>query len=196
MYVNVAVLTETRAHERRLALVPSVIPKLVKLGARLHMQPGAGAALHLPDAAFEDVVFIADRTALVKDADVVLAVQPPALEVIDAMREGAILMCFIYADNEPALVKRLQQRKITCFAMERVPRITRAQAMDALSSQSALAGILRHTAGFDALGSGCSQNHQCRRLNRACPGSRDGSGRCGPGGHRDGAPPRRCRRRL
>ena len=139
MYVNVAVLKETRAHERRVALVPSVVPKLVKLGARLHMQPGAGAH-HLDDAAFEDVAFIADRTALVKDADVVLAVQPPALEVVNAMKEGAILVSFIYAHNEPALVKRLLDKKITCFAMERVPRITRAQSMDALSSQSALAG--------------------------------------------------------
>ena len=140
MYINVAVLTETRAHERRVALVPSVIPKLVKLGARLHMQPGAGAANHLDDAAFESVAFIADRTALVKDADVVLSVQPPALEVVSAMKEGAILVSFIYAHNEPALVKRLLEKKITCFAMERVPRITRAQSMDALSSQSALAG--------------------------------------------------------
>ena len=140
MYINVAVLTETRAHERRVALVPSVVPKLVKLGARLHMQPGAGAAIHLDDTAFESVAFIADRTALVKDADVVLAVQPPALEVVSAMKEGAILVSFIYAHNEPALVKRLLEKKITCFAMERVPRITRAQSMDALSSQSALAG--------------------------------------------------------
>jgi NAD(P) transhydrogenase subunit alpha len=140
MYINVAVLTETRAHERRVALVPAVVQKLVKLGARLHMQPGAGAAIHLDDAAFEDVAFIADRTALVKDADVVLAVQPPALEVVNAMKEGAILVSFIYARNEPALVKRLLDKKITCFAMERVPRITRAQSMDALSSQSALAG--------------------------------------------------------
>jgi len=140
MYINVAVLTETRAHERRVALVPSVVPKLVKLGAKLHMQSGAVAAIHLEDAAFENVVFIADRTALVKDADVVLAVQPPALEVVSAMKEGAILVCFVYAHNEPALVKRLLEKKITCFAMERVPRITRAQAMDALSSQSALAG--------------------------------------------------------
>jgi NAD(P) transhydrogenase subunit alpha len=140
MYINVAVLTETRAHERRVALVPSVVQKLVKLGARLHMQPGAGAAIHLDDAAFEDVAFIADRTALVEDADVVLAVQPPALEVVNAMKEGAILVSFIYAHNELALVKRLLDKKITCFAMERVPRITRAQSMDALSSQSALAG--------------------------------------------------------
>ncbi len=140
MYINVAVLKETQAHERRVALVAAVIPKLIKLGAKLHMQTGAGAAIDLDDAAFENVVFMADRNALVKDADVVLAVQPPALEVINAMKEGSILVSFIYAHNEPALVKRLIERKITCFAMERVPRISRAQAMDALSSQAALAG--------------------------------------------------------
>ena len=79
MYINVAVLKETQAHERRVALVPAVIPKLIKLGAKLHMQTGAGAAIDLDDAAFENVVFMADRNALVRDADVVLAVQPPAL---------------------------------------------------------------------------------------------------------------------
>jgi NAD(P) transhydrogenase subunit alpha len=140
MYVNVAVLKETQPHERRVALVPSVVAKLIKLGAKLHMQSGAGDAIKLTDAAFKDVTFVDDRKELVSDADVVLAVQPPALEVIGAMKEGAILMSFIYADKDPALVQRLLDRKITCFAMERVPRITRAQAMDALSSQSALSG--------------------------------------------------------
>ena len=140
MYINVAVLKETQPHERRVALVPAVIAKLVKLGARLHMQVGAAEGIALDEAAFADVAFVADCEALVRDADVVLAVQPPALAVIDAMKEGAILVCFIHAQNEPALVQRLLDRKITCFAMERVPRITRAQAMDALSSQSALAG--------------------------------------------------------
>ena len=140
MYVNVAVLKETHPHERRVALVPSVVGKLVKLGAKLHMQSGAGDANSLTDSAFRDVAFIDDRHALVGDADVVLAVQPPALDVINAMKEGAILISFIYADKEPALVQRLLDKKITCFAMERVPRITRAQSMDALSSQSALAG--------------------------------------------------------
>jgi NAD(P) transhydrogenase subunit alpha len=140
MFVNVAVLKETHPHERRVALVPSVAAKLVKLGAKLHMQSGAGDAVSLVDDAFKDVAFIEDRHALVSDADVVLAVQPPALDVINAMKEGAILISFIYAGNEPALVKRLLDKKITCFAMDRIPRITRAQAMDALSSQSALAG--------------------------------------------------------
>jgi proton-translocating NAD(P)+ transhydrogenase subunit alpha len=140
MYVNVAVLKEVRPHERRVALVPSLVPKLVKLGARLHMQSGAADGIKLNDAAFKDVEIVADRHVLVGDADVVLAVQPPPLDVIDAMKAGAILICFVYADNEKALVQRLVEKKITCFAMERIPRISRAQAMDALSSQSALAG--------------------------------------------------------
>jgi len=140
MYVNVAVLKETQPRELRVALTPSVVAKLTKLGAKLHMQAGAGIAVNLADTAFEDVAFIADRLAMVADADVVLCVQPPASEVVRAMKLGAILICFIYADKEPALVQALLDRKITCFAMERVPRITRAQAMDALSSQSALAG--------------------------------------------------------
>jgi NAD(P) transhydrogenase subunit alpha len=140
MYVNVAVLKETQPHERRVALAPSVVGKLTKLGAKLHMQSGAGDAVSLVDAAFKDVSFTADRHALVRDADVVLGVQAPSLEVISEMKEGAILISFIYASKEPALVKRLLDKKITCFAMDRIPRITRAQAMDALSSQSALAG--------------------------------------------------------
>jgi len=140
MYVNVAVLKETEPHERRVALVPSITAGLVKLGARLHMQTGAGDASSFPDEAYKDVAFVAGRAELLADADVVLAVQPPALDAIDAMKEGAILICFVYAGHAHPLVKRMLEKKITCFAMERIPRITRAQSMDALSSQSALAG--------------------------------------------------------
>ena len=152
MYVNVAVLKETHPHERRVALVPSVVPKLIKLGAKLHMQEGAGNAIKLTDDAFKDVVFMDDRTELVSDADVVLAVQPPALDVVNQMKEGAVLISFIYANREPALVQLLLDKKITCFAMERVPRISRAQAMDALSSQSALAGYYAVQLGATNLG--------------------------------------------
>jgi NAD(P) transhydrogenase subunit alpha len=140
MYVNVAVLKETQPNERRVALVPSLTAKLTKLGARLHMQSGAAEAIKMSDGAFADVVFIEDAKALVGDADVVLGVQPPTLEVVEAMKPGAILISFIYANAQPTLVQKLLERKITCFAMERIPRISRAQAIDALSSQSALAG--------------------------------------------------------
>jgi len=153
MYVNIAVLKETQPNERRVALSPSTAPKLIKLGARLHMQSGAGAAIRLADAAFKDVAICDDRIAMVADADVVLAVQPPALAVIEAMKPGSILICFVYAANEPELVKRLLERKITCFAMERIPRISRAQAMDALSSQSALAGYYAVALGMTHMAS-------------------------------------------
>jgi H+-translocating NAD(P) transhydrogenase subunit alpha len=112
MFVNVAVLKETQQHERRVALVPSVAGRLIKLGARLHMQSGAGDAVALPDSAYTDVAFTDDRKELVRSADVVLAVQPPPLEVVDEMQAGAILVSFIYANNEQALVQRLLDRKI------------------------------------------------------------------------------------
>lgn len=140
MYVNVAVLKEIQPHERRAALTPSSAGTLSKLGAKIHMQSDAGLASNLPDHAFPAVTIIDDPVALARDADVVLAVQPPSLEVIGAMKEGAILISYIYAAARPELVERLLERKITSFAMERIPRITRAQAMDALSSQSALTG--------------------------------------------------------
>jgi H+-translocating NAD(P) transhydrogenase subunit alpha len=152
MSVKVAVLKETRPHERRVALVPSVAPRLIKLGASLSMQTGAAESIRLPDAAFKDVTFTADRKSLVSQADVVLGVQPPTLEDIDALKEGAILISFIYANQQAKLVQRLLERKITCFAMERVPRITRAQAMDALSSQSVLTGYYAVQLGVTRLG--------------------------------------------
>jgi H+-translocating NAD(P) transhydrogenase subunit alpha len=140
MAVKIAVLKETRPNERRVAMVPAVADKLAKLGAEIHMQSGAGDAVKLPDSAFKNVSFAANPQGLVSDADVVVSVQPPSPEVVGAMKEGAILLSFIYAHKEADLTKLLRDRKITCFAMELVPRITRAQAMDALSSQAALAG--------------------------------------------------------
>lgn len=140
MYVNVAVMKETHPHERRVALVPTLCAKLSALGAKLHMQPGAGEASFLPDSAYQGVVFLPNGGHWVHEADVVLAVQAPSLEVIGKMKPGSVLLSFIYAQNNPALVQRLLERQVTCFAMERLPRITRAQSMDALSSQSALSG--------------------------------------------------------
>ena len=152
MYVNVAVLAETRTHEGRVALVPSLVARLVKLGARLHLQAGAGRAAHLADADFADVAIATDRAAMLGDADVVLAVQAPDVEVVDAMKPGAVLICFVHEGKEAALVQRLVDRRITCLAMERLPRISRAQAMDALSSQSALAGYYAVQLGSTHLG--------------------------------------------
>jgi H+-translocating NAD(P) transhydrogenase subunit alpha len=140
MPVKIAVLKETRANERRVAMVPAVADKLGKLGCEIHMQAGAGAASRIPDDAFKKVTTAANPQGLVSDADIVVSVQPPGADVVDAMKDGSILLSFVYAHREPDLVKLMRDKKITCFAMELVPRITRAQAMDALSSQAALAG--------------------------------------------------------
>jgi NAD(P) transhydrogenase subunit alpha len=121
-------------------MVPAVAARLQKLGGRLHMQPGAAASINLPDQAFPDIVFIDAVKDLVAEADVVLAVQAPSRTTIDAMRDGAMLICYLEADAEPELLQQLCAKKITCFAMQNIPRISRAQAMDALSSQAALAG--------------------------------------------------------
>ena len=196
MYVNVAVLKETQPHERRVALVPSVVPKLIKLGAKLHMQSGAGDAIKLTDAAFKDVAFIDDRKALVADADVVLAVQPPALDVIDAMKEGAILISFIYADKEPALVKRLLEKKITCFAMETRPA-HHARAGDGRAVEPVGAcGLLRGAARRDPSRPRSAEDHDGRRRDRAGQGAGHGPRRRRPGGDRHRASSRRRRRRL
>ncbi|MDE3053785.1 MAG: NAD(P) transhydrogenase subunit alpha [Gemmatimonadota bacterium] len=140
MSLKVAVLKETRDGERRVAMVPGVVDRLAKLGAEVWIQAGAGDAVSLPDSAYKNAKIVSDLRQLVGGADVVLSVQPPPADTVRAMKEGAVLVSFVYAHREPQLVKLLRDRRITCFAMELVPRITRAQAMDALSSQAALAG--------------------------------------------------------
>jgi NAD(P) transhydrogenase subunit alpha len=140
MTIRVAVLKETRPGERRVAMTPAVAERLVKLGAEVSVQAGAGEAAGFSDTAFKAVALVADAEQLVANADIVLAVQPPTPETAQAMKPGATLISFVFAEKEPDLLAVLRKRPITCFAMERAPRITRAQALDALSSQSALAG--------------------------------------------------------
>ncbi len=140
MAVKIAVLKETRPNEKRVALVPTVADKLAQLGAEIRLQSGAALGIKIPDNAFRTVSFADNPADLVADADIVLSVQPPELAIVHAMKPGAILISFVYAHKEPEVVKALRDRKITSFAMELVPRISRAQAMDALSSQATLAG--------------------------------------------------------
>lgn len=139
MTVKITAPRETRDNERRVAVVPAVGAKLEKLGAEVSVQKGAGDAARIPDEVFENSGIKVGRLELGK-ADVVLSVQPPSPTDIEKMRKGSILLSFIYANREPKVVKALADAGVTCFAMELVPRITRAQAMDALSTQAALVG--------------------------------------------------------
>ncbi|WP_027351712.1 NAD(P) transhydrogenase subunit alpha [Halotalea alkalilenta] len=144
MALKIAVLKETKDDERRVAIVPSLLPKLAKLGVEVQVQSEAGLRARLPDDAYlqgpSPAKLIDDPKVLVADADIVLAVQAPGLDTVAAMKPGAVLVSFLYLNKVPGLPERLRDGKITAFAMEAVPRISRAQSLDALSSQAALSG--------------------------------------------------------
>jgi NAD(P) transhydrogenase subunit alpha len=139
MPVVVGVLKETAANENRVAIVPEIATKLRALGALVLVEFGAGVAAQFTDPQYTGIEF-ADAAAILARSDVLLTVQPPQLHVIAALKPGAIVVGFMQAYARPDLVKALKERGITSFAMELVPRISRAQSMDALSSQAAVAG--------------------------------------------------------
>lgn len=140
MPIQVAVLKESRPDEKRVAMVPAVADKLSKLGCDISLLSGAGLSSKLPDSAYTAVRFVNTEPELLTTANIVLAVQPPTVEQINLLPPGCILLSFVYPHKDPDLTRLLRDKHISCFAMEQVPRISRAQAMDALSSQAALAG--------------------------------------------------------
>jgi NAD(P) transhydrogenase subunit alpha len=139
MGVVVGVLKETAANETRVALIPEVATKLKGLGATVRIERGAGTAAHFADQAYGDAE-LGDAAAILASADVLLCVQPPSIEVVNRLKEGALVVGFMQAYARPDLVRALQSRRIASLAMELVPRISRAQSMDALSSQASVAG--------------------------------------------------------
>jgi NAD(P) transhydrogenase subunit alpha len=139
MAVVIGVLKETVANETRVAVVPEIATKLKALGARILLERGAGIAAHFPDAAYADAE-ISDSSTILKSAQVLLKVQPPSIAEVNALNEGALVLGFMQAYARPDLVRALKDHRITSFSMELVPRISRAQSMDALSSQASVAG--------------------------------------------------------
>ena len=138
----VVVPREAAPNEHRVALVPETVQKLVKAGVTVRVQRGAGSAASFPDTEYEKAgAMLADGgAAFVADADVVTCVAKPSAETLAAMRKGAILVGFLNPLGDAAYLQTLAQAGMTALAMEMIPRITRAQSMDALSSQSNIAG--------------------------------------------------------
>jgi NAD(P) transhydrogenase subunit alpha len=140
MPVAVAVVRESAAGERRVAVTPETAKKLKARGAAVVLEAGAGASAYFADMAYLDCETAADARAALAKADVLLKVQPPTLDEIAALKEGAIVIAQLQPHLAPERTRALRDRKITAFAMELLPRTTRAQAMDVLSSQAAVAG--------------------------------------------------------
>ena len=140
--MKIAVPKESAPGERRVALTPDAAGALVKIGLEILIEAGAGAGAFHADAAYEQAGarIVPDAAALYRGADVVLKVQKPSFDEVDQMREGTVLISFLNALGSPDLVRRLAARRVTSFGMEGVPRISRAQKMDALSSQANISG--------------------------------------------------------
>jgi NAD(P) transhydrogenase subunit alpha len=140
MPLSIGVLKETSAHEARVALTPEVAAKLVELGAVINMEEGAAERSHFVAESYKSVQFHPSASAVLATATVLLTVQPPPLAVVAALAPGAVVVGFMQPHVQLDRVRALRDRKITSFAVELIPRISRAQSMDALSSQAAAAG--------------------------------------------------------
>ena len=140
MPICVAVPHETVPGERRVALVPAVAEQLGKQGVEVLLQTGAGAAAFYRDSEYTSARLVEDRASLFAEADILLTVQPLDPEAIGLLREGSTVIGFLHPHENPECIAMMRDRNITSFAVELIPRLSRAQGMDALSSQASIAG--------------------------------------------------------
>ena len=153
MATQIAVLKETADGERRVALLPDGVARLVKAGASVVVERGAGVSAAASDEAYTQAgaTIVDDARGACAEAGVVLKVQPPSLEQVELLQPGSVLVSLLpLADHKPVL-DRLVERKVSALALERVPRISRAQSMDVLSSQATLSGYKAVLLGASAL---------------------------------------------
>ncbi|MDE2315618.1 MAG: NAD(P) transhydrogenase subunit alpha [Xanthomonadaceae bacterium] len=139
MPITVAALRETAAGERRVAITPEMAKKLQGKGLRVLLEAGAGAAAGFPDSSYANADF-ADAAGVLAQADLLACVLPPDDAAFAGLREGAIVVGQLRPYGAASRIGALAARKLSAFALELLPRTTRAQAMDVLSSQAAVAG--------------------------------------------------------
>lgn len=140
MSATIAVVRETAEGERRVALDPGGAERFLKKGFEIVAERGAGAAARYPDSAYEGVRFVDERKEALAAADILVKVLPPTIEEIEGLPEGAVVAGFMQHERHPEVVAKMRDRRITALSFELVPRITRAQTMDALSSQGTISG--------------------------------------------------------
>ena len=152
--MQVAVLKETTAQERRVALTPDSVARLVKSKVDVMVQRGAGEHAGFPDQAYESAGarLASDAAATVAGAHVILRVQPPSEAEISLLPADSVLIALLRPGHNDAIRRRLAERRVSALALELVPRITRAQSMDVLSSQSTVAGYKAVLVGAGYLG--------------------------------------------
>ena len=149
MPIRLAVPNEIVPGERRIAIDPVVAKRFIDLGVEVCMEKGAALSAHFHDDQFEGVKIIDTPAELYKDANLIFKVQPPTLDELDMMPDGCTLVGFMAPHKNEELTQKMCEKNITSLAMELVPRITRAQSMDALSSQASIAGYKGVLMGAD-----------------------------------------------
>jgi NAD(P) transhydrogenase subunit alpha len=152
--VNVATPKERAADERRVALVPDTVTRLVAAKLAVAVEAGAGAGAFLTDDAYEKAgaKVVGGAADLLRDADAVLKVQAPNTAEVGQLKKGAVVISFLQPATQGDIVKALAARGVTAFSLELLPRISRAQSMDALSSQASAAGYKAVLMAADRLG--------------------------------------------
>ncbi|MDP4597217.1 MAG: Re/Si-specific NAD(P)(+) transhydrogenase subunit alpha [Pseudomonadales bacterium] len=140
--MQIAVPSETHANERRVALIPDAVKKLVNAGLEVVIESGAGLKAGFADAEYTKAgaTLSTDRDALLAGGDILLRVKKPALEDIAKLKRGALHISYLDPYNETSLIDAMASQGVSAISMEMIPRTTRAQKMDALSSQANLAG--------------------------------------------------------
>ncbi len=146
--MKIGVPKEVHAGEKRVATTPDVAKQLIKLGFEVAVESGAGSSASYSDASFEEagVTVVNDTRQIWNDSDIILKVRGPErnpnlnVDEVDLLKEGQILISFLWPAQNPELLKTLAAKKVTALAMDMVPRISRAQKMDALSSMANIAG--------------------------------------------------------
>ena len=133
---------ETTPDERRVAVVPDTVTRLGAASLEVSVESGAGSAAYIPDEAFEKAGarIVKGAAELMGDSDAVLKVQAPSAAEVELVKKGAVLISFLQPATQGDIVRALANRGVTAFSLELVPRISRAQSMDALSSQASVAG--------------------------------------------------------
>jgi proton-translocating NAD(P)+ transhydrogenase subunit alpha len=152
--VKVATTKEQTADERRVAIVPDTVTRLVAAGLQVCVEQGAGAGAFIPDGAYEKAgaSVVAGGQALLRDADAVLKVQAPTTAEVGQLKKGAVLISFLQPATQAETVRALAAHGVTAFSLELLPRISRAQSMDALSSQASAAGYKAVLMAADRIG--------------------------------------------
>lgn len=140
----IAIPKEQQAGENRAPLSPSVVKKLVRLGATVQLEAGVGDNCGYSDQDYQDAgaAITNDRSTLLQQADITLRIQKPTIEEVNLLKSGSIHISFLDPFNEQSLVNAFREKNITALSMEMIPRTTRSQKMDALSSQANLAGYV------------------------------------------------------